>query len=134
MLGRAGGSLRANVARRTKLLAAVEARLLRAHPQRRIGEQRAQLTTLMRRLQNAMAARLTSRHRALEGFAGKLESLSPLSVLDRGYALALGKDGHLVTAASALAPGDALSVRFRDGEVQTQVQAVRKVGGEDPHT
>jgi exodeoxyribonuclease VII large subunit len=134
LLGRAGGSLRANVARRTKLLAAVEARLLRAHPQRRIGEQRAQLTTLLRRLQTAMATRLTARHRALEGFAGKLGSLSPLSVLDRGYALARRSDGHLVTGAQSLAPGDALSVRFRDGEVETRVQAVRKEEPEDPKT
>ena len=134
LLGRASGALRAHVARRAKLLASVEARLLRAHPQRRIGEQRAQMTALLRRMQTAMTTRLSARHRSLDGLRGKLETLSPLSVLDRGYTLARRSDGHVVTGAAALAPGETLSVRFHDGEIDAQVQTVRTVATKEPKT
>ncbi|HEY0705620.1 MAG TPA: exodeoxyribonuclease VII large subunit, partial [Polyangia bacterium] len=119
---RATAALRANLVRQHKALTAAEARLLRAHPQRRIGEQRAQLTALLRRLHAAIDARIATRHRALEGLRGKLESLSPLSVLERGYALARARDGHVITRAAGLAPGDAIAVRFADGEVTTRVE------------
>ncbi|HEY0715190.1 MAG TPA: exodeoxyribonuclease VII large subunit, partial [Polyangia bacterium] len=120
--GRVTAALRANLLRHHRALTAAEARLLRAHPQRRIAEQRAQLTALLRRLHAAMDARIAARHRALEGLRGKLESRSPLSVRERGYALARGKDGHVVTRAAALSPGDVLAVRFSDGEVSTRVE------------
>jgi exodeoxyribonuclease VII large subunit len=132
--GRALAALRASLVRQHRGLTAMEARLLRAHPQRRIGEQRAQLTALLRRLQTATDTRITSRHRALEGLRGKLESLSPLSVLERGYALARGADGHVVTRAATLTAGDAVALRFADGEVQTRVEAAAAPAETKPET
>jgi exodeoxyribonuclease VII large subunit len=125
LAGRALAAVRAGITRRQKALGAIDARLLRAHPQRRIAEQRAQLTALLRRLHKASDARFAARHRALEGLRGKLESLSPLAVLDRGYTLARRPDGHLATGAAALVPGETLTVLFRDGEADTRVEAVR---------
>ncbi len=121
---RAGTALRAGVRRQRELLRALEARLLRAHPQRRIAEQRATLARLERGLGAAATSRLSQRRRSLEGLTAKLATLSPLSVLDRGYSLARRPDGQVVTAASAVQPGEALQVLFRDGEVGTRVESV----------
>jgi exodeoxyribonuclease VII large subunit len=143
LAGRATTAVRASISRRAKLLAGVDARLLRAHPQRRIAEQRAQLTALLRRLHAASDARFAARHRALEGLRGKLESLSPLAVLERGYALARRADGHIATGAAALSAGEAVTVLFRDGEADTRVEQVRvrdqahskgPDDSEDPHS
>jgi exodeoxyribonuclease VII large subunit len=53
----------------------------------------------------------------LEGAAARLESVSPLAVLQRGYALVSDAAGHPLTSAGAIAPGARLKLRFADGEV-----------------
>ena len=55
--------------------------------------------------------------------AAALDALSPLKVLARGYAIAYGDEGVQVRA-EAFAPGDALRVRFADGEVAATVDSV----------
>ena len=57
--------------------------------------------------------------------AARLDSLSPLKVLERGYSLAL-KDGQVSTA-HGLAPGDEIKLRFSDGQVRAGVLEVEEV-------
>jgi exodeoxyribonuclease VII large subunit len=53
----------------------------------------------------------------LEGTAARLESVSPLAVLQRGYAMVSDPAGHPLTTAAAVTPGARLRLRFADGEV-----------------
>jgi exodeoxyribonuclease VII large subunit len=53
----------------------------------------------------------------------RLHSLSPLAVLDRGYALVLSAEGGLVRSAAQLAPGDQLLTRLADGAFTSRVEA-----------
>ncbi len=53
----------------------------------------------------------------VEGLGNHLESVSPLAVLDRGYALVTNRAGHPLTSAGAVNPGERLRLRFADGEV-----------------
>jgi len=64
-----------------------------------------------------LAGRLREARARLEGAAGRLESVSPLAVLQRGYALVTDPVGHPLTTAAAVRPGARLRVRFADGEV-----------------
>lgn len=67
---------------------------------------------------------LVSAHRAALGRqAAALDALSPLKVLARGYAIAYDAQG-VATSAERFAPGDALRVRFSDGEVTATVSGV----------
>lgn len=68
-----------------------------------------------------------ARRRDLGAQAAKLDALSPLKVLARGYAIAYGDSGVQVSA-HAFAPGDALRVRFADGEVSGTVDTVSDRG------
>ena len=52
----------------------------------------------------------------LASAAGKLDALSPLRVLSRGYALA-AKDGVVLRSAADAAVGDNLELRLHDGEI-----------------
>jgi exodeoxyribonuclease VII large subunit len=52
---------------------------------------------------------------------GRLESLDPLAVLQRGYAMALASDGKVVTDAARLAVGDTLILRFARGAADVRV-------------
>ncbi len=52
----------------------------------------------------------------MEGIAGKLDSLSPLAILGRGYSICYRlPDQTIVKDAAALAPGDRLRVRLHQG-------------------
>ena len=53
----------------------------------------------------------------------RLDALSPLRVLERGYALAT-RAGHVVTDASALAPGDPIELRFARGRARGRITDV----------
>jgi exodeoxyribonuclease VII large subunit len=60
---------------------------------------------------------------------GRLEALSPLATLGRGYALVERlPDGRLVRGGNELAPGDQLRVRFARGEAVVRV--IRAVAGD----
>ena len=61
----------------------------------------------------------------LEGTAARLESVSPLAVLSRGYALVSDSSGHPLTSADSVKPGARLSLRFADGEVRATADGKR---------
>jgi exodeoxyribonuclease VII large subunit len=49
--------------------------------------------------------------------AARLEALSPLATLERGYAIVRRvESGRVVASVEQVVPGDALTVRVRDGE------------------
>ena len=52
----------------------------------------------------------------LEGTGARLEAVSPLAVLQRGYAVVSDAAGHPLTSAAAIKPGSRLRLRFADGE------------------
>jgi exodeoxyribonuclease VII large subunit len=75
------------------------------------------------RLSPAPVLALVRQRRAvLDGLSARLESASYQSVLARGFALVRDADGHAVTAAARVAPGQALRLTFADGEVRAQAE------------
>ncbi|MCA8949563.1 MAG: exodeoxyribonuclease VII large subunit, partial [Planctomycetes bacterium] len=77
------------------------------------------------RIENAAARRLERAELRLTAAAERHRLLDPERVLERGYALARGADGRVVTAARGLAPGSALVVQFRDGRVGTRIEEIQ---------
>ena len=53
--------------------------------------------------------------------ASKLEAMSPLAILNRGYAVALNTEGAAVRSVAELSSGDTLRVRLSDGVAETRV-------------
>ena len=106
-------------------LRAAEVRLNRAHPYRRILEQRGVLAAVRHRLEVAIRPALVARRHAIDAARGKLEALSPTRVLERGFSLTQRADGHLVTRASDLRPGEQFHVRLREGGIDATVDEVK---------
>jgi len=69
----------------------------------------------LRAVQRELAARLA-------GGGARLESVSPLAVLRRGYALVTDRAGHPLTTAASVEPGATLRLRFADGEVRATAE------------
>jgi exodeoxyribonuclease VII large subunit len=83
---------------------------------------------LVERLCRAVRRRAQSAGEALGARAARLEALSPLATLGRGYALVERlPDGTLVRSAEQLAPGNDVRLRFSRGEALARV--VRTRGG-----
>src|SRR5436189_5307233 len=71
---------------------------------------------------SAVAPREVSRHRdRLDALGRRLDVLSPLATLQRGYAIAERDDGQVVARAAEVDSGDALAVRFQDGRIHVRV-------------
>jgi exodeoxyribonuclease VII large subunit len=68
-----------------------------------------------------MRARLLAGGAALDRRSASLEALSPMAILNRGYALVFDAKGQLVKDAERLAVGDELSARLAHGKVRARV-------------
>jgi exodeoxyribonuclease VII large subunit len=88
---------------------------------RRLAAIRQQLETSVTGLAAAMRSRLLAGRATLDRRTASLDALSPLAILNRGYALVFDATGQLVKDAARLAPGDELSARLARGKVHARV-------------
>ena len=65
-------------------------------------------------------------------WAARLNAVSPLAVLGRGYSLTRGQDGKALTSTDQVRWGEELVTRLQDGEVVSVVQQITKTGWEKP--
>jgi exodeoxyribonuclease VII large subunit len=87
----------------------------------------ARIDELTTRIHAAARTRLAERQAALAGAAGKLEALSPLAVLSRGYSLAYVEgDDRLITSADRLKPGQRIVTRFARGQAASRIEEVHR--------
>jgi exodeoxyribonuclease VII large subunit len=75
------------------------------------------LDALDQRLSRAAQRSLETKRANLTVAASKLDMLSPLAVLGRGYALVKDEAGNLIPRAAMVKTGQKLALRFEDGEV-----------------
>lgn len=78
----------------------------------------AQTATLAAAIRNS----LVSRRNRLVNLTTQLNALSPVAILDRGYALVFDAAGNLVKNASQLSQHDEMSVRFARGHLRATVR------------
>jgi exodeoxyribonuclease VII large subunit len=113
------------VTARQRLSQLAERRCFR-RPQELLHDRAQRLDELWARSGRSLKHRLQLARGRVEGWAGKLESLSPLGVLSRGYSVTQrADDGTLVTDASTLKPGDLLRTRLAIGEATSRVEEAR---------
>ncbi len=106
------------LAGRRGLLSHVSARVI--NPRDRLREQAQRCDDLALRLERAVEVRIERRCSALEQLTGKLDALSPLRVLDRGYSILRQPDGHVIKSVKQIKSGQRLTVTFQDGNADVQ--------------
>lgn len=62
----------------------------------------------------------------LKALTGQLGQLSPLSVLERGYAIVFDENGKIVKSAAAVQVGEAIQVRLARGRLGAEVKKIEK--------
>jgi exodeoxyribonuclease VII large subunit len=74
------------------------------------------------RLQAAMEAGLERRRHHVARLAAQLDALSPLRVLERGYAVPSAPDGRVLKRRAEFRPGEPFTLRVADGRVDARVE------------
>ncbi|PYT09903.1 MAG: exodeoxyribonuclease VII large subunit [Acidobacteria bacterium] len=110
-------ALRAALKLRRAQHSALELRLSETDLRRRVIERRGRLTELGGRLQSSARVAIESGSERVSLAAGKLDSLSPLGVLARGYAIAFDAQGRVIKRAADIASGEQVRVRVCEGEM-----------------
>ena len=92
-------------------------------PLERVRELSARFDDLQLRAERATRQRLVRQREQLSALAGRLESLSPLSVLARGYSLTQrADDGTLIESAQQVEAGELIRTRLSQGEIVSRVE------------
>ena len=114
------------LAQRRQRLAQLHLRLQRAAALERIALLGRRAEHARHRLQAACVRGIQHQVTHLAGLARSLNALSPLSTLERGYAIAFDGDGRVVRSVAPVGVGDGLRVRLHDGEVNVSVRSTRR--------
>jgi len=126
-LGRLALCMRTSVARGRHAVSAAQHRLAYLHPRSVIMRERAEMVRLHHRLASLWGAFFERRSGDVRHAVVRLDALSPLKVLARGYAIATRGDGRALRASADVRPGDAIHVRVAFGRIQASVDAVESL-------
>ena len=94
-------------------------------PEAYLQQQELQLEMLRQRLEHAGTGMVQKNTLRFQRTAAKLDALSPLKVLGRGYAMVTREDA-VMRSVTQLQPGDPVAVALSDGTVQCTVDAVQR--------
>jgi exodeoxyribonuclease VII large subunit len=98
--------------------------LATANPQALIRSHRRTIVALDDRMANAARTIINRAHLELTGVARRLDAVSPLRVLERGYAVAFKSgDGRALTDAASVNAGDDLEIRLSRGRLRARTIA-----------
>ncbi len=90
-------------------------------PMNYVDDKRMALDYQREKLAAGLSAALNRERQRFGALASKLDALSPLKVLGRGYAIPRKGDGSVVRSTADVAPGDPVRLRVADGEISCQV-------------
>lgn len=99
----------------------LEARLLRQDPAVRLRDNARRLENLHAKLYSTAQLIVSTRGIDIDRAASKLQALSPVRVLERGYALVYGPDGKLLRASSDVQRDEQITARLHKGSVRATV-------------
>ncbi len=109
---------------RQRVAALASARSLRS-PLNYINDRRLLLDHTHGRLCGASKQLLNEKRERFVRLTAKLDAMSPLKVLSRGYSMATDRQGELIKSVGGVSVGDRITVQFSDGAAVTEVQEVR---------
>ena len=106
--------------KRSRATRAFESKALR-DAQDRFAAVSLSLSSDLQVLIRVMKPPMESRRSRFGSLLAKLDALSPLSVLSRGYALATTGEGRILLNAEDVSPGDSIRVRLSRGKLKATV-------------
>ena len=96
-------------------------RLMRQSPDKKLSQASHQLMQIQTRLEQAMQHKLQHAQNSLALQASRLDSVSPLNVLARGYSITKTQQGKVVKSVDHIKTGDVLITELADGAIKSTV-------------
>ncbi len=109
---------------RGAVLAELARRLTGVHPAARLARARHELDALVARRDAAMRRHLEVRRGQLGELGAGMAALSPLAVLERGFAMVVQRDGAIVRSAAQVRRGEPLWIRLASGGLSVIVEDI----------
>ena len=106
-------------------------RAAKQHPGRRLSESSGKALELERRLKRGINLILQKKGQQFSYTVRQLHTLSPLATLERGYAIALDEENHVIGSIFQAQAGDKINVRLADGSLQCEVNSSSRNSSED---
>jgi exodeoxyribonuclease VII large subunit len=103
----------------------LQMRLIKVDLRQTIARNREILAGKQNRLISAARAWLKSRRSSLELEVGRMNALSPLAILERGYAICRDDQGAILRDPARVAPGDRVAVTLARGELDCRVEEIK---------
>ncbi len=120
--------------RSLNLVAELAASVLHHDPRQQLAHAREHLADFRARLDRSLERLIESSASRLGSLDARLHSLSPLAVLDRGYALVLSSEGELIRSTAQIGPSNQLTTRLADGSFLSRVETISPGASHAPTT
>lgn len=92
------------------------------NPQSIIDDMRQKTDNLLQRVEKEFRLTLKEKQKIMTELCAKLDTLSPLSVLKRGYAVAEDNNGNIIKSVGKTAVGESLILTLSDGKLKCEVK------------
>ena len=116
-------AVKSQLRQRQSQVAELAAAVLRHDPRQGLAQARERLAACRTRLDRTLERMIHASSSRLSALDAQLNSLSPLAVLERGYALVLDAHGAVVRLTAQVAPGDKVFTRLSDGAFISRVES-----------
>lgn len=91
-------------------------------PKERIQDENLRIDNLMKRAEQSFRLKVMSKKNTLSELAGRLDALSPLQTLSRGYAIPVKPNGEVIRSAKNLKSGTEFTLKLKDGGAECVVK------------
>lgn len=91
-----------------------------------IAQRRNALAFMANRMQAVQSQAVSRRRQRFLTCTAKLDAMSPLKVLTRGYAMAQAEDGSVIRSVNQVSSGKPIHITVNDGQIQATVDVVKE--------
>lgn len=109
----------------------VNSRTVFRQPYDKVNQYRLRLDNDLKNLYKSNTMLLNDKKSKFSMLAGKLDALSPLKILERGYSVVKSSDGDIVKKVEQVSVGDNLEICLKDGKIDCDVISIKQGGSFD---
>lgn len=114
----------ANLNEQSHLIDSLESKINQNHPNQQLDHLKLQVKTLDQRLVGGMKNLMNQKQQRWKNSVQLLNTVSPLNTLQRGYAIVLDENQHVVRSVSDKTPGDKVSPKLMDGSLLCTIDKI----------
>ena len=119
-------TMEAKIGRNRETIMRIKKEFLRFRPKERIEEMRLHLDVINDRMIRALNSRIKSERQQLLNVKTRIEAMSPLQVLKKGYVRVTDNNGLPIASVTSLTVDQLVTLHFADGEAEANIQSTKE--------